>query len=383
MQTDNRRVYLDNAASTQIDVRVLDAMDPMLREYYGNPSSIHAHGRKAKNALELSRKTIANLLNVTPSEIIFTSGGTEADNMALRMSVKCLGVTNIISSPIEHHAVLHTLEELQAEGKITLDLLSVDNKGRINLTELEEKLKAKPNTLVSLMHGNNEIGNLNDLEAIGNLCKTNNAYFHSDTVQTMGHYPLNLGNLPIDFAVGSAHKFNGPKGVGFIYASKQCKIKPFMTGGGQERGMRAGTENIAGIVGMTKALELSILEVESKRQKVEFIKQNLKEALLTDIEGIEFNGDQENSLYTVLNVSFPAVMASDLFLFQLDLHGISASGGSACSSGSSQGSHVIKTIGGNPSRNHIRFSFGKFNQLDDVLFLREQLKKIFSSQVRS
>lgn len=383
MQTDNRRVYFDNAATTQIDNRVFDAMEPILREYYGNPSSIHAHGRKAKNALEQSRKSIANLLNVSPSEIIFTSGGTEADNMALRMSVKCLGVKHIISSPIEHHAVLNTLEELFEEGKISLELLSLDSKGKISLTELEEKLKANPNTMVSLMHGNNEIGNVNDLEAIGNLCKTYNAYFHTDTVQTMGHYPLNLGTLPVDFAVGSAHKFNGPKGVGFLYASKECKIRPYLTGGGQERGMRAGTENIVGIVGMAKALELSIEEIESKRQKVEFIKQSLKEALQEDIEGIEFNGDTENNLYTVLSVSFPAVMASDLFLFQLDLHGISASGGSACSSGSSQGSHVIRAIGGDTSRNHIRFSFGKFNQLDDVLFLREQLKKIFSSQVRS
>jgi cysteine desulfurase len=376
MEKEIRRVYLDNAATTPMDPKVFDAMEPILRTYYGNPSSIHSHGRKAKNALELARKSMAQLLSISPSELVFTSGGTEADNMVLRMAVKNLGVQHIISSPIEHHAVLNTLHELGEEQKTKIHFLQVDAQGNIDTAELESLLIQYPNALVSLMHGNNEIGNLIDLVEIGSLCKKYNALFHTDTVQTMGHYALDLTALPVDFAVGSAHKFNGPKGVGFLYVSKSCKLHPFITGGGQERGLRAGTENMAGIVGMAKALEISIEEMETKKQKIEYLKETFKNKLTEIDASITFNGNLNNSLYTVLNVSFPQWLPSDLFLFQLDILGISASGGSACSSGASKGSHVLASIGADSNKNHVRFSFGKFNQLDDIEFAIAQLKSL-------
>lgn len=381
MEKEIRRVYFDNAATTPLDPKVFDAMEPILRTYYGNPSSIHSHGRKAKNALEMARKSMASLLSIHPSELVFTSGGTEADNMVLRMSVKNLGIKNIISSPIEHHAVLNTIHELKNDNAISAHFLKVDEKGDISLEELELLLQNNPQTLVSLMHGNNEIGNLNNLEAIGNLCHKYKALFHTDTVQTMGHYNIKLNELPVDFAVGSAHKFNGPKGVGFLYVSNKCKLHPFITGGGQERGLRAGTENIAGIVGMAKAFELSFEEMESKSQKLHYLKETFKAKLATLDPRISFNGNTENSLYTVLNVAFPQWLPSDLFLFQLDILGISASGGSACSSGASKGSHVLASIGADTNKNHVRFSFGKFNQLDDVDFAIVQLQGLKNQNI--
>ncbi|MCO6495103.1 MAG: cysteine desulfurase [Bacteroidetes bacterium] len=376
----NKRVYLDNAATTPMDERVFEAMKPLLITHFGNPSSIHAEGRKAKSILEQSRKTIASLLKVSASEIIFTSGGTEADNTAIRMSVKSLGVKNIITSPIEHHAVLHTIEELEQEGVIKMHLLNVDSKGKINAAELEEKVSVLPHCLVSLMHGNNEIGTINDIAAIGNICKQYNALFHTDTVQTMGHFPMDFNTLNIDFAAGSAHKFNGPKGVGFLYVAKKNKIAPMLTGGGQERGHRAGTENIAGIAGMAKALDLSIAELEKDKVKIENLKAQLKQELINHFEGIEFMGDTENALYTVLNVSFPPILPSDLFLFQLDLHGISVSAGSACASGANQGSHVLQAIGAKHDRNYIRFSFGKFNEAEELKIVIDRIYKIFQEQ---
>lgn len=373
------RIYLDNAATTAIDPEVVETMIPVLRDLYGNPSSTHGHGRKVKALLEEARSKIAKLLNCTPGEIIFTSGGTEADNMAIRGAVKHLGVKHIITSPIEHHAVLHTVEEMHHHGKAEMHLVRLDDKGHIDLGHLEELLTAYPDSLVTLMHGNNEIGNLLDLEKVAALCLQHDAWFHTDTVQTMGHYAFDLQQLPIDFLACGAHKFNGPKGVGFIYIRKGSRMKPFITGGAQERDMRGGTENVYGIVGLAKALEICYRDLEGKRRHIEGLKKLMIDELKKSIPGIAFNGDAEGrSLYTVLSVSFPPAEAGDMLLFNLDLAGISASGGSACSSGSNTGSHVIRALNSDPDRTTVRFSFGKFNNADEIRQVVDKLAEIYA-----
>lgn len=373
------RIYLDNAATTAIDPEVVETMIPVLRDLYGNPSSTHGHGRKVKALLEEARSKIARLLNCTPGEIIFTSGGTEADNMAIRGAVKHLGVKHIITSPIEHHAVLHTVEEMQHNGKAEMHLVRLDAAGHVDLEHLEELLATYPEALVTLMHGNNEIGNLLDLEKVAALCVQYDAWFHTDTVQTMGHYPFDLQQLPIDFLACGAHKFNGPKGVGFIYIRKGSRMKPFITGGAQEREMRGGTENVYGIVGLAKALEISYRDLDQKRRHIEGLKQLMIEELRKTIPGVSFNGDAEGrSLYTVLSVSFPPSDAGDMLLFNLDLAGISASGGSACSSGSNTGSHVIRSLHTDPLRTTVRFSFGKFNTADEIRQVVDKLAEIYA-----
>lgn len=372
-----QRVYLDNAATTQLDPDVLAAMMPYLTDLYGNPSSIHGSGRPVRTAIEKARKTIASLLNTSPAEIFFTSGGTEADNTAIRSSLETFGLTHAITSPAEHHAVLHTLEHLAQQGAVKLSLVNVDEKGRIDLAHLEELLMNSPRSFVSLMHGNNEIANLLDLNAVGTLCRQYNAVFHSDTVQTMGHFRHDLQTLPIDFLVGAAHKFHGPKGVGFLYVNANSKIHPFIYGGSQERNMRGGTENVYGIVGMAKALEIAYREMDAHRQHITRLKHRMMAQLtekFNDLTGgpVLFNGDSANvdgSLYTVLNVSLPASDLNDMLLFSLDIAGISASGGSACSSGSSIGSHVLAALPGlDPDRGYVRFSFGKYNTEADIDF---------------
>lgn len=372
------RVYFDNAATTPIDREVLDAMLPVLQNEYGNPSSIHSHGRSVRTIVEDARKKVATILNVTPSEIFFTSGGTEADNMALRCSVEHLGVKNIITSPIEHHAVLHTAEDLAEGGHATLQLVKVDAKGVIDYDHLEQLMQENPKSLVSLMYGNNEIGNLLDVERVSALCKQYSCYFHCDTVQAMGHYNIDLEKTHIDFIACAAHKFNGPKGIGFIYINKNLKIKPFITGGSQERNMRGGTENVYGIVGLAKALEISIRDIEKKSAYIKDIKNYMVERLTTEIPDISFNGNSatENSLYTVLNVSFPPSRVSEMMLFRMDMDGISVSGGSACSSGSDVGSHVLSALGVNPSRANVRFSFGKQNTKEEVDYVVEKVKEM-------
>jgi len=371
------RIYLDNAATTAIDPEVVETMIPVLRDLYGNPSSIHGHGRKVKALLEEARSNIARLLNCTPGEIIFTSGGTEADNMAIRGAVKHLGVKHIITSPIEHHAVLHTAEEMQHTGKAEMHLVQLDANGHVDLQHLEALLSAYPDALVTLMHGNNEIGNLLDLEKVASLCQQYDAWFHTDTVQTMGHYAFDLKELPIDFLACGAHKFNGPKGVGFIYIRKGSRIKPFITGGAQEREMRGGTENVYGIVGLAKALEIAYRDLDRKRSHIEGLKKLMISELRKAIPGIAFNGDAEGkSLYTVLSASFPPSDNSDMLLFHLDLAGISASGGSACSSGSNTGSHVIRALQTDPARTTVRFSFGKFNTADEIRQVVQKLVEL-------
>ncbi|MFZ4262329.1 cysteine desulfurase family protein [Sphingobacterium sp. HJSM2_6] len=372
------QVYFDNAATTALDKNVIEAMVKTLTENFGNPSSIHAHGRETKTIIEQARRTVAKLLNTSPSEIFFTSGGTEADNMAIVRAIEAYQITHAITSPIEHHAVLHTLEELEKAGKIHLDLLEVDAEGNINLAQLEQLLAANPRTFVSLMHANNELGNLADIKRIGEICEQYQAVFHSDTVQTMGHYPHNLADLKVDFITGAAHKFHGPKGVGFLYINGRNKIKPLIYGGAQERNMRGGTENVYGIVGLSKALEIAYAEMDQHQSYIQSIKDYMKSQLITQIPGVEFNGEQETakSLYTVLNVSLPCSNMGDMLLFNLDIKGISASGGSACSSGSDIGSHVLRAIKSNPDRPSVRFSFSKFNTIEEVDFVVAALKEI-------
>lgn len=372
-------IYLDNAATTPIDKAVIEAMIPMMEMNFGNPSSIHSHGRTVRSAIEKSRKTIAELLSTSPAEIFFTSGGTEADNTAIYGAIDTYKLTHSITSQVEHHAVLHTLEHLEKLGKIQLSFVNLDEKGNVDLLHFEELLQNNPRTLVSLMHGNNEIGNLLDLEKTGEICRKYNAVFHSDTVQTMGHFRHDLKTIPIDFIVGAGHKFHGPKGVGFLYINADSKISPFIHGGAQERNMRGGTENIYGIVGIAKALEIAYAEMDEHRKYIENIKTHMITRLSTEFSGIDFNGnsaDLGSSLYTVLSVNFPESKEADMFLFNLDINKISASGGSACASGSNIGSHVLTAIGGNPNRPSVRFSFSKYNTIAEIDYVIEKLKKI-------
>lgn len=374
-------VYFDNAATTAMDDRVIEAMLPFMKSHFGNPSSVHSHGREVRTAIEKARKKVAELLNASPSEIFFTSGGTEADNTALVCGLDSHGITHAITSPLEHHAVLHTLEVLEKKGKIKLSILDVSEQGEIDLTQLEELLKASPKSLISLMHANNEIGNLNDLDQIGRLAKAHDAFFHSDTVQTMGHYVHDVKALPVDSIVAGGHKFHGPKGSGFLFVRKEKKILPFIHGGAQERNMRGGTENVIGIIGIAKALELAYEGMSEHQTHVEKIKRHFIEKLVREIPGVEFNGlssDLEKSLYTVLNVSLPPSPSnSGMLLFNLDIEGISASGGSACSSGATVGSHVLRALNHNPERDSIRFSFSRFNTLQDVDFAVGKLKDLY------
>lgn len=363
------RVYLDNAATTPLDPEVFEAMRPFMLEDFGNPSSTHAHGRKVRAAIESARKKIAELLNCTPGEIIFTSGGTEADNAILVSSIQTYGIKTVISSAIEHHAVEHTLANLAKQGLINLKLVSLDEKGHVAMDHLERLLKENPNSLVSLMHANNEIGNLLDIKRTGELCRQYQAYFHSDTVQTVGHYPHDLSTLNVHGMTAAAHKFHGPKGIGFMFIRKDKKIQPFVHGGAQERNMRGGTENVYGIIGLAKALEIAYREMNDHTKHIEALKRMMIDKLRASIPGVTFHGDSANlerSLYTVLNVSLPESDENDMVLFNLDLQGISASGGSACSSGATQGSHVLGALYPGSKRGAVRFSFSKYNKPEDV-----------------
>jgi len=379
------KVYLDNAATTPLDKEVLNAMLPVLEMDFGNPSSIHSFGRKTRSAIENSRKSIAKLLNVTPAEIFFTSGGTEADNMAIVRSIETYGIKHAISSEIEHHAVEHTLKVLESQGKVKVSWVNVDEKGNVDLKHLEELLKANGKSLVSLMHANNELGTLLPVAEVGALCEKYGAIFHSDTVQTMGHYAMDLKSMKVHFATCAAHKFHGPKGVGFLYISNDIKIAPFIYGGSQERNMRGGTENVAGIVGLAKALELCYRDMEAHQNHIQSLKQHMKAGLEKNIPGMKFNGETtaERSLYTVLNCSFPHHPDAEMLLFNLDISGIAASGGSACSSGSDQGSHVLKGIAADMSRPSVRFSFSKYNTLEEIDFVVSKLTELFKVKVNA
>lgn len=377
------KIYLDNAATTPMDTEVVNAMIPVMQNQFGNPSSIHTYGREVKTAIENARKTVAKHLNATPAEIFFTSGGTEANNMALFCSVRDLGVKHVISSKIEHHAVLHTLEELQKEGKIKLSLVKLDDKGHVDLKDLEELLKSNSEkTLVSLMHANNEIGNLLPIKQVGELCDQYKALFHCDTVQTMAHYAFDLKDIKVHFITCAAHKFHGPKGVGFLYINHNVKIQPFIFGGAQERNMRGGTENVYGIVGLAKALDIAYADLEGHQKYIGGLKSYMAEQLKANVPGLQFNGDSNgNALYTVLNVAFPPTDFSEMLLFNMDIAGIACSGGSACSSGSNAGSHVLKALYGNSDRPSIRFSFSKLNKKEEIDVVVEKLKEMYAVKV--
>jgi cysteine desulfurase len=377
-------IYLDNAATTPLDPEVFDAMKPFLVEDFGNPSSTHSHGRKVRAAIESSRKKVAELLNCTPGEIIFTSGGTEADNTLITSTIQTYGIKHVISSPIEHHAVTHTIGNLQKAGIVQYHPVLLDYNGHVDLEHLSKLLSQYPDALVSLMHANNEIGNLLDLQKVGELCKAANAFFHSDTVQTVGHYRHNLKELFICGMTAAAHKFHGPKGVGFMYIRKDKKINPFVHGGAQERNMRGGTENVYGIVGLVKALEIAYREMDEHEKYIGSLKARMIEKLKTEIPGITFHGDSANlqrSLYTVLNVSLPESEENDMILFNLDLAGISASGGSACSSGATTGSHVLGTLYPGSKRGAVRFSFSKYNKVEEIDLVVGKLAEMVTSKV--
>ena len=375
-----KKVYLDNAATTELDAEVLDVMLRSMKTDYGNPSSSHSFGRKTRSVIETSRKSIADLLNADASEIFFTSGGTEADNMAIRGAVRDAGVKHIITSRIEHPAVVNTVAHLKNKDKVSVDYVNLNENGAVDLIHLEDLLSNNTNTLVSLMHGNNEIGNLLDIESVSLLCQKYNALFHSDTVQTVGHYDFDLKSIKIDFLTCSAHKFHGPKGVGFLYINKQVNITPLIHGGSQERDMRAGTECVYGIVGLAKAMEVAYRDLSMHRSHIEKLKKHMIKELKKNLSFIAFNGtciDLKNSLYTVLSLSFPRQDYDDLLLFNLDLLGISCSGGSACSSGNISKSHVIsqiKTLDGPV----VRFSFSRNNTIEDIDFAVKQLMSLFS-----
>ena len=372
-------VYLDNAATTPLDPLVLEVMMPYMTDHFGNPSSTHAFGRKTKNAIEISRKKVADYLNAEPSEIIFTSGGTEADNMALRCGVMDLGVKRIITSSVEHHAVGHTAEHLRDHFNVKVEFVNLKEDGHIDVQHLEELLaKGSLKTMVSLMHGNNEIGNLLSLETISNLCKKHKAYFHSDTVQTMGHYHFDMKALDIDFITCAAHKFHGPKGVGFLYINKNTPIEFMMSGGSQERGHRGGTENLYGIVGLAKAMEIAHDHMEEHQVSIQGLKTYMQEQLQEIIPNIIINGDAnaERSLYTVLSVCFPLSERSSMFLFNLDINGVYVSGGSACTAGSNMGSHVLAALPNSQNCQPVRFSFGRFTTKEEIDYALEKVREM-------
>jgi cysteine desulfurase len=373
-----QRIYFDNAATTSLDPQVLESMMPYMTEKFGNPSSIYSYGRETRLAIENARKSVGKILNAHPAEIFFTSGGTESSNTAITASVRDLGCTHIISSPLEHHATLHTVEHMYKKGEAAVSYVNLLPNGHIDMEDLEEKLAGSAEkTLVTLMHANNEVGNMLDLQSVGELCKLYGAIFHSDTVQTVGHFPFDLRNTPVHFITGAGHKFHGPKGVGLLYINENVKIHPYIHGGSQERNMRAGTENLYGIIGFAKALELATASYEQDSSYIKGIKVHMMEQLKRQVKGISFNGDPlGRSLYTVLSVSFPKTEKSEMLLFNLDINHICASGGSACTSGVEQGSHVIRAINNNPNQVTVRFSFSKHNTKEEVDYVVGKLKDL-------
>ena len=375
------RVYLDNAATTQIAPEVIDYMSDLMRTDYANPSSIHHGGRKSRIIIENARKKVSGFLNTSPGNIFFTSGGTEADNMAIRCGILDNNITHAITSSISHKAVIYPLEELKEKNHISLDYIKLDLNGSVDLNHLEILLKNNDRTFVSIMHANNEIGTIQPIVEIGEICKKYNAVFHCDTVQTMAHYPIDLQNLNVDFITGSAHKFHGPKGVGFIYISNNINIKPFISGGSQERNMRAGTENVHAIAGLAKAMELSYLNMEKDKIYISEIKKYMIDQLSKNIKDIKFNAnciDFENSLFKILSVSFPKISESEMLLFNLDIHGISCSGGSACSAGNMSGSHVLDEVCKDNDRTGVRFSFSRYNTKAEIDYTIQKIKEIFN-----
>tara|TARA_B100001778_G_scaffold46236_1_gene33809 strand:- start:77 stop:1222 length:1146 start_codon:yes stop_codon:yes gene_type:complete len=378
-------IYLDNAATTKVRKEVADSISLVIQNEYGNPSSTHSYGRSSKALVELSRKEIADILNVKSSEIIFTSGGTEGDNMIIRNCVNNLGVTHIVSSKIEHHAVTHTIDNLLLSKNIKVSYVEVFENGDINLDDLKDILKdTTDKTLVSLMHINNEIGNITDINAVADICKTYDALFHSDTVQSVGHYDLDFEKIKVDFFVASAHKFHGPKGVGFVFVRQNSNLGPYITGGMQEKGLRAGTESVHNIVGMSDALKISIKNLEAEKKYITDLKTYFIDEIENKIKNVKFNGnsvDLINSTYTLVNVLFPVERKTGgLFMFKLDMKGIACSKGSACQSGSDTGSHVLREIQDDIDNDKVslRFSFSIYNTKDEIDFVVSQINELIN-----
>lgn len=380
-------IYCDNAATTALDLEVLDAMIPYLTNHFGNPSSSHQIGRKAREAVEESRKTIANLLNASASDIFFTSGATEANNLALTGAIKTYELRQVVTSRIEHKAVLQTLGQFNQPNEVEVNFVKLDAKGNINYEQLEKRLSINPQTLVSLMHANNEIGNLNDIERLGEICKKYDAIFHSDTTQTIGKYQFDLQQLKVDYLVGSSHKFHGPKGVGFIYINKYKKIKPHIYGGAQEKGTRGGTENVAGIVGMAKALEIAYRDLKEHQNYIAFLKSKMVSNLKTLFQDeISFNGESEssqNSISNILNVAFPRLHKGGVLVNRLDAMGIAVSGGSACSNLTNVGSHVLKVLDRNLDKDSVRFSFSKYTTPQEIDAILKAIVDIYEQDLFS
>lgn len=374
------KVYLDNAATTPLDPEVLAAMLPYMESVYGNPSSLHAYGREAKVAIEKSRKTVAEMLHVSPTEIFFTSGGTEGNNLALSGAVARLGIEHIITSRTEHLAVLEVVQHLAVTHAIQAHYVELNSSGQLQYAHLEALLRQHPRALVSLMHGNNEISNLNDLVSVGELCRKYQAIFHTDAVQTLGHYELKLSQLPVDILVGSAHKFHGPKGSGVVYVNGRLSIAPQLVGGSQERAMRAGTENVPAIVGLGHALAIAYRDMWRNRQAIEHLKAYMIRGLQSSIPGIGFygtSGDLSQSLYTILSVHLLPYAGEEMVLFNLDIRNIAASAGSACTSGTQKKSHVIEALYPSSTGTFIRFSFSKYNTVDEIDYAIQQLVDIY------
>jgi cysteine desulfurase len=374
------RAYLDNAATTPMAPEVIEVMLQVMKNNFGNPSSVHSFGRESKAIIENARRSVAALINAEPKEIVFTSGGTEADNMAIYAAVNDLGAKRIISSPIEHHAVGHSVEDC---AEISYHEVKLSPTGQVDLAHLEELLSTGEKALVSLMHANNEIGTLLDVKSVSALCKKYGALFHSDTVQTMGHYKIDVKDLGADFVTCAAHKFHGPKGVGFLYVNKNLKISPIIQGGSQERGLRGGTENLIGIAGLAKAFELANHDIQGHQREVQALKSYMIDQLKKRIAGVEFHGeiDPEKSLYTVLNVMFPDFENKSMLLFLLDLDGVACSGGSACTAGASTGSHVLRGINADTNRPNVRFSFSRYTTKAEIDFALEKVEKVVLGQL--
>ena len=373
-----QRIYFDNAATTALDPEVFKAMLPFFTEKFGNPSSIYSYGRETRMAIENARKSVAKILNARPAEIFFTSGGTESTNTAINAAVFDLGCKHIISSPLEHHATLHCIEHLAKDQGIKLSYVKLSSTGQVDYEDLENLLKeSHEKCLVTLMHANNEIGTITDIERISELCQKYNAILNVDTVQTVGHFPIDLKKIHVHFINAASHKFHGPKGVGILYINENIKIHPFVNGGSQERGMRAGTENIYGIVGFAKALEIAVANMENESIHIREVRDYMKQSLQKNIPCVHFNGDSDgDSLYTVLSVAFPKSEKTDMLLFNLDINNICASGGSACTSGVEKGSHVITAIYPGSTQTTVRFSFSKYNTKEEVDTVVEKLKEI-------
>ncbi|MGN6166337.1 MAG: cysteine desulfurase family protein [Flavisolibacter sp.] len=375
----DNRIYFDNAATTALSKEVLEAMLPYMTEHFGNPSSIYSYGRETRLAVENARKSVAKILGVKPGSIFFTSGGTESNNTAIAASLRDLGCTHIITSPIEHHAVLHTVEHYGHSNHVSVSFVSLKDDGHIDLASLEKQLseqtEAGKKCLVSLMHANNEIGVLLPIKKVGELCKKYNAVFHSDCVQTVGHYPINLADIYVHFISAAGHKFHGPKGVGILYVNEDINIQPFIFGGGQERNMRAGTENVYGIVGFAKALEIAMRDYEKESAYIKELKLYMADQLKQHIKGVSFNCGAD-ALYTVLSVCFPKTEKSEFLLMNLDINNICASGGSACSSGADAGSHVMKALKKADDFVTVRFSFSKYNTKEEVDRVVEKIREL-------